>query len=343
MNYPNAEDLHQGKFTDGDPIAGIAPSIASADHMNAIYDEIIAVVQAGGLTADNAIFTQASASIQKQIYGQRIFTATGTANDLVLTSATNQVAINAFTNYDQIKVAITATNTDVVTIALDGMDALSVTNVTAANQLFSGALVTFTYLDGAFYIVEQVNPKTGNNVLDIAKLYTDTIDILRPGEYALDGAALSRTDHPIAFAMVSASSNYIDQATKDADLTTYAGYYGDGDGSTTFTLPNLGGEFIRMADNGRGVDADREFGSWQSFSIENITGQFRSSWSGDHAVLDNLSGAFKSGGTGGKGDVSGYSGGGVTDNVAIFDASNVVNTDDETRPRNIAYFGKTRL
>lgn len=39
--------------------------------------------------------------------------------------------------------------------------------------------------------------------------------------------------------------------------------YGSGDGSTTFNLPDLRGEFIRGADLGRGVDVARLFGSWQ--------------------------------------------------------------------------------
>lgn len=40
--------------------------------------------------------------------------------------------------------------------------------------------------------------------------------------------------------------------------------YGAGDGSTTFAIPDLRGEFIRGIDNGRGVDSGRVFGSAQS-------------------------------------------------------------------------------
>jgi microcystin-dependent protein len=39
--------------------------------------------------------------------------------------------------------------------------------------------------------------------------------------------------------------------------------YGTGDGSTTFNLPDLRGEFIRGFDNGRGIDSGRAFGSAQ--------------------------------------------------------------------------------
>jgi len=49
-----------------------------------------------------------------------------------------------------------------------------------------------------------------------------------------------------------------------ADLFSILGtMYGSGDGSTTFNLPDLRGEFIRGFDNGRGVDNGRALGSWQ--------------------------------------------------------------------------------
>jgi len=40
--------------------------------------------------------------------------------------------------------------------------------------------------------------------------------------------------------------------------------YGAGDGFNTFNLPDDRGEFIRGLDDGRGVDAGRELGSWQA-------------------------------------------------------------------------------
>ena len=39
--------------------------------------------------------------------------------------------------------------------------------------------------------------------------------------------------------------------------------FGTGDGSTTFNLPDLRGEFVRGLDDGRGVDINRTLGSWQ--------------------------------------------------------------------------------
>jgi len=57
--------------------------------------------------------------------------------------------------------------------------------------------------------------------------------------------------------------------------TTYANLfdaigtlYGGGDGSTTFELPDLRGEFVRGFDNGRGVDAGRTLGSDQTDQVK---------------------------------------------------------------------------
>lgn len=44
--------------------------------------------------------------------------------------------------------------------------------------------------------------------------------------------------------------------------------FGNGDGSTTFNLPDLRGEFIRGFDSGRGIDPSRQFASSQSESFK---------------------------------------------------------------------------
>lgn len=44
--------------------------------------------------------------------------------------------------------------------------------------------------------------------------------------------------------------------------------YGAGDGSTTFNLPDLRGEFLRGWDDARGVDSGRAIGTFQSAGID---------------------------------------------------------------------------
>lgn len=59
-----------------------------------------------------------------------------------------------------------------------------------------------------------------------------------------NGAAVSRTTYSALFSAIGTT-------------------FGAGNGSTTFTLPDLRGEFPRGWDDGRGVDSDRGFGSFQ--------------------------------------------------------------------------------
>jgi microcystin-dependent protein len=59
-----------------------------------------------------------------------------------------------------------------------------------------------------------------------------------------NGAAISRTTYSDLFANIGTT-------------------FGTGDGSTTFNLPELRGEFIRGWDNSRGIDSGRAFGSFQ--------------------------------------------------------------------------------
>lgn len=67
------------------------------------------------------------------------------------------------------------------------------------------------------------------------------------GWLACDGAAVSRTTYADLFAAIGTA-------------------FGAGDGSTTFTLPDLRGEFVRGLDSGRGVDAARVLGTAQDWA-----------------------------------------------------------------------------
>jgi hypothetical protein len=109
--------------------------------------------------------------------------------------------------------------------------------------------------------------------------------------------------------------------------------WGPGNGSTTFNVPDMRGYFPRGWDHGSGVDDGRALGSIQQDAMQNITGSFG---------IDNITqqettptGAFyydpENVHTPGTGP------GGVAEGAyANFDASRVVRTADETRPKNKA-------
>lgn len=64
-----------------------------------------------------------------------------------------------------------------------------------------------------------------------------------------NGEAVSRDDYPRLFAAIGT-------------------LHGDGDGSTTFNLPDMRGEFPRGLDDGRGVDSGRALGSHQGEAMQ---------------------------------------------------------------------------
>jgi len=69
------------------------------------------------------------------------------------------------------------------------------------------------------------------------------------GYLKANGAAVSRTTYADLFAAVGTT-------------------YGSGDGSTTFNLPDLRGEFLRGWDDSRGVDSGRGFGTFQADELK---------------------------------------------------------------------------
>lgn len=81
------------------------------------------------------------------------------------------------------------------------------------------------------------------------------------------GVILNRSDYPSVFAIVETLSNYTDQATIDANPEDYAGYWGDGDGSTTFTSPN-----IALVEHIKAAGTYGSAGSYKADHIQNITG-----------------------------------------------------------------------
>lgn len=73
------------------------------------------------------------------------------------------------------------------------------------------------------------------------------------------------------FAASSAPAGYVKANGAAVSRSLYAGLFaaigttfGAGDGSTTFNLPDMRGEFVRGFDDGRGVDSGRVLGTAQA-------------------------------------------------------------------------------
>tara|TARA_R100000697_G_scaffold5344_1_gene10698 strand:+ start:3918 stop:5033 length:1116 start_codon:yes stop_codon:yes gene_type:complete len=78
------------------------------------------------------------------------------------------------------------------------------------------------------------------------------------------------TGSVFCIAVASVPTGYLECNGAAVDRTTFAALfavigtqYGTGNGSTTFNLPDLRGEFVRGFDNGRGVDVGRSIATFQ--------------------------------------------------------------------------------
>nr|WP_278979176.1 phage tail protein [Providencia alcalifaciens] len=135
---------------------------------------------------------------------------------------------------------------------------------------------------------------------------------------------------PIAWSQSSPPAGYLVCNGQSFNKTTYpllAKAYPSG------SLPDLRGEFIRGLDAGRNIDTGRTALSSQSDAIRNITGKTGEMLTGGEgsAVYE---GAF-AGGLNGGNVASSPSGSRMQ--KSTFDASRVVPTANENRPRNIAF------
>jgi microcystin-dependent protein len=87
------------------------------------------------------------------------------------------------------------------------------------------------------------------NAVPVGAVNTFAMSSAPTGWLSCDGGAVSRTTYATLFATVGTT-------------------YGSGNGSTTFNVPDLRGEFVRGWDDGRGVDSGRGFGTTQSDEIK---------------------------------------------------------------------------
>lgn len=132
---------------------------------------------------------------------------------------------------------------------------------------------------------------------------------------------------PLPWGSATPPDGWIKMNGQAINATTYpklAAIYGS-------KLPDLRGEFIRGWDDGRGVDSGRTILSAQGDAIRNITGQLADVRFNSRSYS---SGAFT---TSTRGNASSDSNSGGDAKNVYFDASNVVPTASENRPRNIAF------
>jgi phage-related tail fiber protein len=148
------------------------------------------------------------------------------------------------------------------------------------------------------------------SALPVGSIVAFPVDAPPPGFLELDNSVKSSATYP--------------------DLSAYLdGKFNKGDeGVGNFRLPEARGEFLRGWDHGRGVDSNRGVGSYQTDTLQNITGVFDG-----YLDITSASGVFeKSNLNTAPNPISQRN----AYHAVTFDASRVARTSTETRPRNIA-------
>lgn len=131
-----------------------------------------------------------------------------------------------------------------------------------------------------------------------------------------NGFTLLRGDYPALWTYANTqSNNIVPEASWDPNNR---GAFSRGDGSTTFRVPDLRGEFIRGWADGRSVDTGRGIGTAQGFAMQQHSHNLYAAQNGGSVrSMNNSGGAF---------DIFKY---------FATEGANAT-TADETRPRNIA-------
>lgn len=99
---------------------------------------------------------------------------------------------------------------------------------------------------------------------EVGRIGTFAMATPPPGWFRANGAAVSRTVYAALFAKIGTT-------------------YGAGDGVSTFNLPDPRGKFIRVLDDGRGIDVGRVLGSSQADEIRSHSHTGSSGAAGGHS------------------------------------------------------------
>lgn len=227
-------------------------SLAAASNANADSDINWAEGQAPSTVNNSARFMMQR--LKEFVSDLGAITAVGGSANVLTFSAKS-----SFSTYsDGIRLAFRAAadNTGAVTLNANAAGAKPVVKFTldgettlGAGEIQAGGIYEVIYsatLNGAAGGWLLLNPTQQQITPGIMAPHGS--DVVPAGWLECDGTAVSRTTYANLFAIIG---------TK----------WGNGNGTTTFNLPELRGEFLRGWDHGRGVDTGRAFGSAQAEMI----------------------------------------------------------------------------
>lgn len=306
----------------GDPGTGTPATKPGAYWYHMITESLRRLLVASGLTPDHTNLDQVTLAVQELIrqaagdYKASVRVAT-TANITALNGgAPNTLDGVTLVAGDRILVKdqTTASQNGLYVVTTLGTGANGTWgragDADAAGELTSGAVVAVE--EGSANADSQWMLVT-DGVITIG---TTSLVFVRQGgagQQAGEVCYFARNTAPTGF--LKANGAAVSRTTYSALFAAIGTTFGVGDGSTTFNLPDMRGEFPRGWDDARGVDSGRVFGSAQADDFKSHT----------HTQQANAAGGAGSGNVSGSANTNNSNGG-----------QTLATGGTETRPRNIA-------
>jgi microcystin-dependent protein len=297
-------------FTEGNPATSTPATVATDDWLNDVQGNICDVVEQTGIALVKGDYTQLRQAIQAMLIASQ--------KAVVINNATFEASVasgevvrwdSANSRFDEAVADGTSNNR-----------AVGVADVTNSRVYLYGECALFSGLTpGARYYLDASTPgaitttaPTDAVMVGIAKsatvLWVD-IDVTPAAQGEEAGSVIYVAKNTAPTGYLKANGALVSRTTYAALFAAIGTTFGVGDGSTTFGLPDLRGEFIRGWDDGRGVDSGRVFGASQLDDLK----------SHSHSIqtFGGSSGTYASGSLG-------------------LNSSTGATGGSETRPRNIA-------
>lgn len=134
---------------------------------------------------------------------------------------------------------------------------------TLAGNMFSDGGATYAkqweFSDDGDLWLRKLGAKVGDTLIPPGAVAMYLGQTAPSGWVKANGASLSRSTYARLWSAAQASGMIVAEGAWAADK----GKFSTGDGTTTFRVPDLRGEFLRMWDDGRGVDSGRGLGTFQ--------------------------------------------------------------------------------
>jgi len=332
VDYPKSVPsvgLVNGKFVDENPVTGTPGSLIPAAWGNGVTQEILNVLAAAGIVPDELKADQLAAAIAKIVASgvtwSRLSNKPTTLSGYGITDALAVGQSGLGVNNVAPGVAI-----DTVGLPsgfycwLDG-------NTSFSNYV---GLVNIPYTSGGYagqLGFQQGNPDAVVLVrgCDENGKWTPTRQLwhdgnLKPGDMFPVGTTIHYAGPYLPAGFLKENGAEVSRTVYAKLFAAIGTFYGPGDGTTTFNLPDSRGEFIRGFDDGRGIDPQRVLGSLQ---LDAMQGHWHGPRPG--TTLSGSPGNWN----GSNGTNGGYNIGSTGDPVTN-GVNGIPRTSNETRPRN---------